>query len=457
MPRLLIAVGVLLLLAGVGTCPVAAQSVVHVPEIGNPSDGAVTGDANGTAIGHIRFLAKVQNDTWDSVNHWIKIGILNIPVPTSAPASGDPGMNVRVVSLPAGGTSFSVVDGTAFVASTSPLVPSGGVYNDSVANLGSGTAGELRLSLARALHVNLRTNAGAELVKTPNTVVPGDRNLGTLPCVANAAAPAYSETFQVACSTDLNGSQRTTVTNGSKTLTEAASYAVGDTVVAETISELVGYDGTATLRRATVKAGSVLPLATDTAVVVTSRDAVTLAANASVNLAQVSGNTISVGAGVAGPGTARINDVASAPTGAAPPAAAGYVGGLQSGATGGFLGGLTVCDQDAVININSATTTLLVTGITGRQVRICAINIGPINAAQAMALVEGTTGNCSGGLTGMAGGTTAATGWNMAANGGLAWGSGIGEVLRTATPGDSVCLINNGASQISGHLKYAVF
>lgn len=45
--------------------------------------------------------------------------------------------------------------------------------------------------------------------KTNNAVVPGAFNLGTLNGIANAAAPTWTETFQVGASYDLHGSART--------------------------------------------------------------------------------------------------------------------------------------------------------------------------------------------------------------------------------------------------------
>lgn len=52
--------------------------------------------------------------------------------------------------------------------------------------------------------------------KSNNGGVPGSTNLGTLPAVANAAAPTYTETNQVALSTDLAGNLRViTPTGGS--------------------------------------------------------------------------------------------------------------------------------------------------------------------------------------------------------------------------------------------------
>jgi hypothetical protein len=70
--------------------------------------------------------------------------------------------------------------------------------------------------------------------------------------------------------------------------------------------------------------------------------------------------------------------------------------------------------------------------------------------AQNIALVEGTGTVCATGTAGMAGGTTAATGWNFAANGGFVNGGGGFWVFKTATPGDNVCLCLSSTGQTSG-------
>lgn len=176
------------------------------------------------------------------------------------------------------------------------------------------------------------------------------------------------------------------------------------------------------------------------------------------NLGQVGGSSVVTAAtgvqkvGVVGNTGAAID----AATGAAPPVNAILHAGLASGATGGFLLGITNCDKDAVINISTATTTLAITGVSSRQARICSINLVTA-AANNVALVEGTGGTCGTGTAGMNGGTTAATGWNFAANGGIAQGMGIGEVMTTATAGDSICIISSAATQLSGHIKYTIY
>lgn len=183
-------------------------------------------------------------------------------------------------------------------------------------------------------------------------------------------------------------------------------------------------------------------------------------ANASVNVAQVAGNTVSTAA----TGTQKVGVVGNAgaafdaATAAAPPANVIQIGGLASGATGGLMLPITVCDKDAVVNISTATTTLIVTGVASRKVYICSLNLVTA-AANNVALIEGTTTTnpCDTGAAGMAGGTTAASGWNFAANTGLSQGSGLGSVMTTATNADNVCLVTSAATQLSGHIKYTIY
>jgi hypothetical protein len=143
-------------------------------------------------------------------------------------------------------------------------------------------------------------------------------------------------------------------------------------------------------------------------------------------------------------------------TGAAPPANVIYVGGLGSGATGGDLIGLPVSDTYKVINISTATTTLLITGVSGRQVRIGAIHFIAAGADN-VALIEGTGATCGTGTAGMAGGTTSGSGYNLVANQGYTFGSGVGTVIQTVTTGDSVCSVTSAAVQLSGGIEYTIY
>lgn len=116
--------------------------------------------------------------------------------------------------------------------------------------------------------------------------------------------------------------------------------------------------------------------------------------------------------------------------------------------------GLVICNTRT--KINQTGNTLLVTGISGVGVHVCAVNLVTATA-QNVALVGGTGATCGTGTVGIAGGTTAATGWNFAANGGLAQGIGLGVIMEDNTAGDSVCLLQSGSGQVSGAIAWAQF
>jgi hypothetical protein len=150
------------------------------------------------------------------------------------------------------------------------------------------------------------------------------------------------------------------------------------------------------------------------------------------------------------------NAAFDAATGAAPPANAILAGGITSGATGGFMAGIPICDSQAVVNISTITTTLVITGVSARHVRICSFQLVTA-AANNVAWLSGTGATCGTGTAGMSGGTTAASGYNLAANGGIATGSGLGTVLKTVAAGDSVCLITSATTQLSGTASYTIY
>ncbi len=106
--------------------------------------------------------------------------------------------------------------------------------------------------------------------------------------------------------------------------------------------------------------------------------------------------------------------------------------------------------------INVTANTQIISGAPGKQTYLCSINLIS-GAADNVALVEGTGTTCGTGTAGIAGGTTAVTGWNFAANGGLTLGNGLGMVARTATAADNVCLFVSGSAQVSGSIVWAQF
>lgn len=221
------------------------------------------------------------------------------------------------------------------------------------------------------------------------------------------------------------------------------------------VSGSVTVSGTGTAGTAATGVVTVQGIASMTKLLVTP-DSVALPANQSVNIAQMNGVTVTMGAGATGTGVQRVNDVASSATGAAPPASAHYIAGIGSGATGGFLVGAPFCDNNIPISITSGTTTLIVTGVSSRHVYICHLDLVTA-VANNVAVITGTGATCGTSTAGVFGGTTAANGWNFAANGGIAMGSGIGMVGRTETTGDSICIITSSAGPLAGAISYAIY
>lgn len=105
--------------------------------------------------------------------------------------------------------------------------------------------------------------------------------------------------------------------------------------------------------------------------------------------------------------------------------------------------------------ISQTASAQLVTGTSAKKIYICSINLVTA-AANNVAMVEGTGTTCATGIAGMAGGTTAATGWNFAANGGLTEGNGMGSIMAEATNADNLCLLQSAAVQLSGVIGYVV-
>src|SRR4029077_3657797 len=107
--------------------------------------------------------------------------------------------------------------------------------------------------------------------------------------------------------------------------------------------------------------------------------------------------------------------------------------------------GLDPCKSQAKLyaSINQTANTQLVTGTASKKIFVCSIHVVAA-AATNVAVVEGTGSVCATGTTGVSGfgGATAATGWNFAANGGIALGNGDSSLGAEGTSGDNLCIFN---------------
>lgn len=164
--------------------------------------------------------------------------------------------------------------------------------------------------------------------KSNNAAVPGATNLGTLPAVATVAAPTYTEGYQVALSTDLTGAVRVTGTLSVGGTTDNSAFTAGTSTGTpamafyhSTIDTVT--DGRAATIGMTSKRAMFVNLQTsagaETGVAAvplqvslantganTNKLLVTPDANSAVNISQMNGVTVSMGAGANGTGVQRV-------------------------------------------------------------------------------------------------------------------------------------------------------
>lgn len=100
--------------------------------------------------------------------------------------------------------------------------------------------------------------------------------------------------------------------------------------------------------------------------------------------------------------------------------------------------------------VSSASSVQIITaGNASQFIYICSDQFGSIGGSD-FSMVEGIGTLCATNITAMIGGTTAATGIGLAANGTTNAGSGTGAITKTKTAGDNVCLIISGTGPLAG-------
>ena len=115
-----------------------------------------------------------------------------------------------------------------------------------------------------------------------------------------------------------------------------------------------------------------------------------------------------------------------------------------------------VVGSKSLARISQTANTQIITGVSGKQTYICGVNLVTA-AANNVNIVEGTGTTCGTSTIGVSsGGATAATGWNLGANGGIAQGGGLGTLMQTTTSGGgaNVCLFQSAATQTTGVISY---
>lgn len=106
-----------------------------------------------------------------------------------------------------------------------------------------------------------------------------------------------------------------------------------------------------------------------------------------------------------------------------------------------------------VVNLAAAATVEIANAVASQFFYICSVNLVTAGAS-AVLIAEDDTDGCGSLSAGLNGGTTAATGWTFAANGGIALGNGLGTVLKTVTANRYLCIAPSGTGQLSGSISY---
>jgi hypothetical protein len=185
------------------------------------------------------------------------------------------------------------------------------------------------------------------------------------------------------------------------------------------------------------------------------------------NLKQVNGVTTQAGSGAVGTGSQRVavgqdttTIAGSAPGTAGAPSA--NVVSVQGAASMTPLlvtpsGGFDPCTTLAKtpVPISQTANTKLVTKVSAKKTYICSIMVVAADAEN-VSLVEGTqtTNPCDTSTAAIIGGTTAAAGPNLAANGGWTLGAGGFSVAFGANNNFDVCLFQSGSGRVAGVLTY---
>ncbi len=304
-----------------------------------------------------------------------------------------------------GGT--SIADDAAFTPGTTSVTPAGAMFDDVTPDsVNEGDAGVVRMSANRNLYTTLRDAAGNERGANVNA--------------SNELLVAATGTVTANAGTNLNTSALLTSTN---------------------FSDAFGTAGTADSQVMSVQGiASMTPILTNPGT----------AANVGVyveDAAETAGGNLSMS------GTVRRDTAASS---------AGTTGDnatLNTDATG-LLWTRTIdpCSSTAKtflpINISTATTTEITPSLAGASTNYYVCSLVLVTAAaNNIALVDDDSDGCGSVTSGLAGGTTSGSGFNMAANSGMTFGNGMGSVFKTNGTNRVICLVTSAATQLSGTMS----
>ena len=411
-----------------GVCPA---------NVSNASSGVATSTTNSPVVS---YLFGFNGTTWDQLqvdgSKYLKVNCTN--------CSG----------------SVSAQDNSAWTAALY-FNPFGGLYQTSATSnpLSAGNQGFAQLTHYRALMTDWYNSSGTEMGTSGSPVQVSLANTGS-----NGTAVLVTGTggtFPAA----LNGAPSIANGNGVVLAPGGSANSVSNPIFGELT------DGTTAL---------------STTSHVLNVNA-TIAANQSVNVAQVNGHTV-VEATTAGVQKVGIVGNAGATIDAAPEGTLPTNGWLNGGSvttaaptyTTGKYDPLSLTTAGALRVDNSGVTQpvsgadpcfastkttaafssssgefIIVTHSSTLITRICAITyrMGG-TAGTAVSVVSGSGSTCATSPTALSGSTTAANGLLEAQYGGEAYGSGSGTIMKAAAGGDDICILQSSTQPIAGSVTY---
>lgn len=175
--------------------------------LGEATDAAATTDGSLVAI--LKRVRDVLQDVWDSVNGRLIVDGSQVTQPVSGSVTVSGSVSVSNLSEPLDTESADGAHAT-IGATTDAEATSNGSLVALLKRLRTLLAGGLPAALVGGrLDVNVGNTPTVAGGKTSNGGAPGATNLGTLPAIATAAAPSYTEGNQVGLSVNLAGELRT--------------------------------------------------------------------------------------------------------------------------------------------------------------------------------------------------------------------------------------------------------
>jgi hypothetical protein len=115
---------------------------------------------------------------------------------------------------------------------------------------------------------------------------------------------------------------------------------------------------------------------------------------------------------------------------------------------------LDPCASQTKLNLAISDTaaggSTLITGVVGKKLYVCTLNLVNTTAAQTIQITEGTTASCGTGTLNLTG--IMAFGANQV----FVSGNGDGTIVQSGVAGNNMCLSLGAATQVSGNLIYTV-